>query len=172
MMRHPSHQAPAPAVRFRTRRQVQALLREVGFPDGSFEQMLEFMESWLGREIHIRHHDSRGSAICGLWVGSKTDPVDVIFADLDSPHWRQTVAHEWGHMLCGHDTSAGSAEVLRALAPLLPEGAIQFALTRESFSSPQEQEAEAVGDAISLMLLARESREVSMQSLGGFGRVL
>jgi hypothetical protein len=171
-MRHPSQQAPAAAVRFRTRRQVQAFLREVAFPDGSFEEMFQFMQSWLGREIRIKHHDSRGSAICGLWVGSKNETVDVIFSDLGSPHWRQTVAHEWGHMLCGHDTSAGTADVLRALAPLLPEGAIQFALTRESFSSPQEQEAEAVGDEISLMLLATESREASVLSLGGFGRVL
>lgn len=151
---------------------MRALLQEVGFPSGSFEDMDGFMQDWLGRQIRIEHHDWRGSSICGLWVGSKTDPVDVIFTDLNSPHWRQTVAHEWGHMLCGHDTTGSSVELLRTLAPLLPERAIQFALMRDSFTDPQEQEAEAVGDAISLLLLAEESRQLSAQSLGGFGRVL
>lgn len=126
----------------------------------------------MGREIRIEHRGSQGSTICGLWVGVKNGQVDVIFTDLQSPHWRQTVAHEWGHMLCGHDTSAGSAAVLRSLAPLLPESAIQFALSRESFTSPEEQEAEAVGDAISLRLLAAESRQAQATSLGGFGHVL
>ncbi|MFD1722417.1 hypothetical protein [Amnibacterium endophyticum] len=158
--------------RFRSRRQVNAMLRRVGFPSGSFEAMQDFMQTWLGREIRIEHHDFRGSSVCGLWLGSKHERVDRIFTDLESPHWRQTVAHEWGHMLCGHDIGADDVEVLRSLAPLLPESAIRFALSRESFTTPQEQDAEAVGDAISLLLLAEESRAASAQSLGGFGRVL
>jgi hypothetical protein len=151
---------------------VQALLREVRFPSDSFAAMHSFMEDRIGRRIQIEHRGSQGSPICGLWVGAKNGQVDYIFTDLEAPHWRQTVAHEWGHMLCGHDTSAGSAELLRSLAPLLPDSAIQFALSRDSFTSPQEQEAEAVGDAISLRLLAAESRLAQAASLGGFGHVL
>jgi len=158
--------------RFRTRRQVNAMLRGIEFPSGSFEAMQNFMQTWLGRQIRIEHHDFRGSSVCGVWLGSRNEPVDRIFTDLNSPHWRQTVAHEWGHMLCGHDTADDDVEVLRTLAPLLPESALRFALTRDSFTTPQEQDAEAVGDAISLLLLAEESRAASVQSLGGFGRVL
>ena len=151
---------------------MQSLLREVGFPSGSFETMHAFMEARIGRSIRIEHRAARASSICGLWVGARAGGADVIFADMEWPSWRQTVAHEWGHMLCRHDTDAVSAEVLRSLAPLLPESAIQFALSRDSFTSPQEQEAEAVGDEISLRLLAVESRAAQAASLGGFGRVL
>lgn len=149
-----------------------ALLRERGVPAGSFEDLHAFMQSWLGRTIRIEHLDTGAGSVCGLWVGLQGGSLDVIFADLSSPHWRQTVAHEWGHMLCGHASAAETAAVLQELTPLLPARAVEFALARQSFTDPQEQDAEAVGDAICLRLLASEYQQAQDASLGGFGRLL
>lgn len=150
---------------------MRKLVDELGLRGKSFEQMHEAVQAWLGRPVRIAHWASAGTAPCGLWVGRADGSADTIYVDMTSPAWQHVVAHEWGHILCGHDDGRGSV-LLEGIDWLVPEAAVRFAFGRSSFSTLEERDAEAVGDTINLLRLDAERRSRRLASAGGFQGVL
>lgn len=153
-------------------RRVRSALSALELRGSSFEDMHAAVERWLGRPIAVKHWASDVSAPCGLWVGRRDGSEDTIYVDLTSPSWQHIVAHEWGHMLCGHGTEDRSAVALEQIDWLVPASAVRFALARSSFSTAEERDAEAVGDALNLLRLDAERRARRLRSAGGFQGVL
>ncbi|MEV4443703.1 ImmA/IrrE family metallo-endopeptidase [Streptomyces sp. NPDC049577] len=86
---------------------------------------------------------------CGLWVS--TPDVDYIFYAHDtSPlHQEHIIAHELGHVICGHEESAVlGEETSRLVLPTLDPEMVRGVLRRTYYTSAEEQEAEMVASLI------------------------
>jgi len=154
-------------------RQASLTVDAAGVPkDATFDELHRFMESLRGRQIVIEHLPSMRGVVCGLWISRSDVDADVVCCDKSSRHWKQTVYHEWGHMLLGHgDDDAVALDIASSLVPLIPRDAVKFALARSSFDSRSEAEAEAVGDVLGLLVArAATARRGTIDS--GFGSVL
>jgi len=151
------------------RRHASSVVAAAGVPsDPSFDELRQFMETMRGRRIVIAHLPSMTEGVCGVWFSRRDVDVDVVCCDTTSRYWKQTVYHEWGHMLLGHSEDEGAAiDVASSLAPLIPLEAIRFALARSSFDTRSEAEAEAVGDVLGLLVAKSATRRRT-----GFGSVL
>jgi hypothetical protein len=86
---------------------------------------------------------------CGLWVA--TDRVDFIFYESGTTQFHQEhiVAHELGHLLCGHQAGGAHEQDLRKLMlPSLDPRMVDSALSRTNYSTFEEQEAEYLASLI------------------------
>jgi hypothetical protein len=107
----------------------------------SIEALCARIADVRGRPLRVLSlpRPTRRGEPCGLWIATET--ADYIFhARGRSPlHQQNIVLHELGHMLCEHtgpDTGAS------ALLPLLDPAMVQRVLSRNRYSTPQEEEAE------------------------------
>jgi hypothetical protein len=114
-----------------------------------------------GRALHVRGIPgpaTRGRP-CGIWVA--TDKDDWIFVDQEtSPlHRQHIVLHDLAHMLCGHAAAAlPENEMLGRLFPDLSPDMVKTVLSRSSYHSEHEREAELLAS----LILARAQRATAV----------
>ncbi|GHG48147.1 ImmA/IrrE family metallo-endopeptidase [Streptomyces griseocarneus] len=102
-----------------------------------------------GRPIHLEPVRLPVDGPCGLWISAPD--VDYIFYEHDtSPlHQEHIIAHELGHVICGHKENAVlGEETSRLLLPTLDPAMVQGVLQRTYYTSAEEQEAEMVASLI------------------------
>lgn len=102
-----------------------------------------------GRPIRLEPVRLPVDGPCGLWI-SATD-VDYIFYEQDTSqlHQEHIIAHELGHVICGHKENAVlGEETSRLLLPNLDPRMVQGVLARTYYTSAEEQEAEMVASLI------------------------
>ncbi|GHF23459.1 MULTISPECIES: ImmA/IrrE family metallo-endopeptidase [Streptomyces] len=102
-----------------------------------------------GRPIRLEPVRLPVDGPCGLWI-SATD-VDYIFYEQDTSqlHQEHIIAHELGHVICGHkENGVLGEETSRLLLPTLDPRMVQGVLARTYYTSAEEQEAEMVASLI------------------------
>jgi hypothetical protein len=136
----------------RVRRRCRARLRELTLPDPfDLTELCRSVSISRGRPLHVRGIPGPASRArpCGIWIA--TDEDDWIFVDQQtSPlHRQHLVLHELAHMLCGHATSGlPENDMLRRLFPDLSPAMVKTMLSRRSYQSEYEREAELLASLI------------------------
>ncbi|MER7845228.1 hypothetical protein ABTZ03_14925 [Kitasatospora sp. NPDC096077] len=121
--------------------------------------------------LHALPLHSLGNSVCGLWLATDTD--DHIFYEQQTTrlHQEHIVLHEIGHLLFDHYAlgTRGAAELteLTGLFADLSPRTVQRLLTRTSYSTVQEEEAEMLA---SLIRTAR-TREGGSPQVGALGEL-
>ncbi len=136
----------------RVRRRCRARLRELTLPDPfDLTELCRSVSISRSRPLHVRGIPGPASRDrpCGIWIA--TDDDDWIFVDQQtSPlHRQHIVLHELAHMLCGH--AAGDLpenDMLRRLFPDLSPAMVRTVLSRASYQSEPEREAELLASLI------------------------
>jgi hypothetical protein len=136
----------------RVRRRCRARLRELTLPDPfDLTELCRSVSISSGRPLHVRGIPgpaTRGRP-CGIWIA--TGDEDWIFVDQQtSPlHRQHIVLHELAHMLCGHAAAElPENDLLRQLFPDLSPAMVRTVLSRTSYQSEPEQEAELLASLI------------------------
>jgi hypothetical protein len=136
----------------RVRRRCRARLRELTLPDPfDLTELCRSVSSSRGRPLHVRGIPGPASRArpCGIWIA--TDEDDWVFVDQQtSPlHRQHIVLHELAHMLCGHAAAdLPENEMLRRLFPNLSPAMVRTVLSRTSYQSEPEREAELLASLI------------------------
>ena len=136
----------------RVRRRCRARLRELTLPDPfDLTELCRSVSTSRGRPLHVRGIPGPASRArpCGIWIA--TDDEDWIFVDQQtSPlHRQHIVLHELAHMLCGHAASdLPENDMLRRLFPDLSPAMVRTVLSRTSYQSEPEREAEVLASLI------------------------
>ena len=136
----------------RVRRRCRARLRQLTLPDPfDLTELCRSVSISRSRPLHVRGIPGPASRDrpCGIWIA--TDDDDWIFVDQQtSPlHRQHIVLHELAHMLCGH--AAGDLpenDMLRRLFPDLSPAMVRTVLSRASYQSEPEREAEVLASLI------------------------
>ena len=134
------------------RRRCRARLRALILPDPfDLTELCRSVSIGRGRPLHVRGIPGPTSRTrpCGIWIA--TDDEDWIFVDQQtSPlHRQHIVLHELAHMLCGH--AAGELpenDMLGRLFPDLSPAMVRTVLSRTSYQSEPEREAELLASLI------------------------
>lgn len=136
----------------RVRRRCQARLRQLALPEPfDLAALCRSVSTGRGRELHVRGIPGPASRArpCGIWIATEGD--DWIFVDQQtSPlHRQHIVLHELAHMLCGHTASElPENDMLRRLFPDLSPAMVKSVLSRSSYQSEYEREAELLASLI------------------------
>ena len=144
------------------RRRCEDRLRHMRLPDPfDLAGLCRTVSAERGRALHVRGIPGPATRArpCGIWVA--TDKDDWIFVDQEtSPlHRQHIVLHELAHMLCGHTAAALPAnEMLGRLFPDLSPDMVKTVLSRGSYHSEHEREAELLAS----LILARAQRATAV----------
>src|SRR6201992_3595342 len=136
----------------RVRQRCQERLRELPLPEPfDLSELCRSVSIGRGRPLHVRGIPGPASRArpCGIWIA--TDSEDWIFVDQQtSPlHRQHIVLHELAHMLCGHTASElPETDMLRRLFPDLSPAMVKTVLSRSSYQSEYEREAELLASLI------------------------
>lgn len=98
-----------------------------------------------GRPIRMIPVSMHGRAF-GLYTA--TDLVDLIFFEKETSlfHQHQIIAHEVGHIICGHrPVPVDPSELPLLLTPDIDQHTVNMVLMRRTYSSQEDLEAEIVG---------------------------
>jgi hypothetical protein len=134
------------------RRRCRARLRQLTLPEPfDLTELCRSVSASRGRPLHIRGHPGPATRArpCGIWIA--TEGEDWIFVDQQtSPlHRQHIVLHELAHMLCGHAASElPENDMLRRLFPDLSPAMVRTVLSRTSYQSEPEREAELLASLI------------------------
>ena len=114
-------------------------------------ELCQAVSTHRGRPLHVRRIPGQAARArpCGIWVATGDD--DWIFVEQDtSPlHRQHIVLHEVAHMICGHDAAAlPENELIGRLFPDLSPAMVRSVLSRASYQSEQEREAELLASLI------------------------
>ncbi|MET8012917.1 toxin [Streptomyces sp. NPDC005271] len=97
------------------------------------------------RPIRLVPMAMHGSGLSGLWL--ETDDADLVIyeATTGAQHRNHIIAHEFSHILCGHNsTEALSDQAAKLFFPDLDPGMVRRMLGRGGYANRDEQEAEIV----------------------------
>jgi hypothetical protein len=136
----------------RVRRRCQARLRQLPLPEPfDLTELCRTVSARRQRPLHLRSipEPAGRAGPCGIWIA--TDGEDWIFVDQQtSPlHRQHIVLHELAHMLCGHTASElPENDLLRQLFPNLSPAMVKTVLSRSSYQSEYEREAEMLASLI------------------------
>jgi hypothetical protein len=129
------------------RRTCEKRLRELWLPAAAptVEQLVEHVAARRGRPVQLLPMALGGSGVSGAWIPGERQ--DHVFFEVATSRWHQTqiIAHELGHMICGH-TPALHASIAQ-VASVLPVAA-RHMLARDAYSDDQEREAEHMADLL------------------------
>lgn len=134
------------------RRRCEARLRDMTLPvPFDLAELCQTLSVQRERPLHVRGIPGPATRArpCGIWIA--TDDEDWIFVDQDtSPlHREHIVVHELAHMLCGHDaTELPENDMIGRLFPHLSPDMVRTVLSRASYHSEHEREAEMLASLI------------------------
>lgn len=150
----------------KVRRRCKARLRQLALPAPfDLTRLCRSVSIGRGRPLHVRGIPgpaTRGRP-CGIWIA--TDDDDWIFVDQrTSPlHRQHIVLHELAHMLCGHAAAdLPENDMLRRLFPDLSPAMVRTVLSRSSYQSEYEREAELLA---SLILASAQSAALPIMAV-------
>ena len=136
----------------RVRRRCQERLRQLTLPEPfNLTELCRSVSISRGRPLHVRGIPGPASRArpCGIWIA--TDDEDWVFVDQQtSPlHRQHIVLHELAHMLCNHPAAdLPENDMLRRLFPDLSPAMVRTVLSRSSYQSEYEREAELLASLI------------------------
>lgn len=107
-----------------------------------------------GRPIRLVPYPIAAGGPYGMWVAKDTVDFIMYQADTHAVHQTAIIAHEFGHMIAGHDLQQETAESLGALLPGLAPGQVRDetgALARSYHPSNSRIELEA--ETIATMII-------------------
>jgi hypothetical protein len=134
------------------RRRCEARLRQMTLPvPFDLSELCRTVSARRGRPLHLRGIPGPVTRArpCGIWIA--TDDDDWIFVDQDTSllHREHIVVHELAHMLCGHDsTELPENDMMGRLFPNLSPDMVRTVLSRASYHSEHEREAELLASLI------------------------
>jgi len=160
---------PTPDAGFGTR-----FVASLGLPTPlTIERLHSFVETKLGRDIIVDRSPgtSGGSGPTGIWFSMANHNSDLIWIEnrIDEEHQTQSLLHEYGHIVLGHPARPLSKVQIAEVA--IPRRVLEATgiLCRGNASTPQEQEAERVADALQFWL---NTPTGPVNPASGFGRFL
>jgi hypothetical protein len=132
------------------RQKCEAKLRSLALPRPfTVDAFCDALARERGRPVQLVPMPSGMGTPCGLWLS--TAEVDYVFHQVaTSPlHQEHIILHELAHMIFDHAAVRGPTDELRKrLLPALDPEMVAAVLTRTSYTSEQEQEAETLADLI------------------------
>jgi hypothetical protein len=140
------------------RRRCQRIVEGLQLPEPfDLESLCETIGRHRGRPLRV---EMRGSAAgtgspCGMWVALETEDVFLIDQRSSSYHRQHIGLHEVGHVLAGHNAGPGlDHDLAIRLLPRLDPSMAKMVLGRDSYGTPQEQEAETIALLLSERIAA------------------
>ncbi|MFE2726307.1 ImmA/IrrE family metallo-endopeptidase [Kitasatospora sp. NPDC059327] len=112
------------------------------------EELIQAVSTLIGRPIHVEPRDMKGN-FCGLRE-RYSDREVISFERNASPlHRSQIIAHELGHILCGHEGSVRLADIPpdEELAEMIDWSVLGIS-ARTSYETAEEEEAELTATLI------------------------
>lgn len=156
---------------------------DVGSPI-TIETLRRAVEHRTSRSLRILQadFDGAGSAPCGMWVATEQSDYILVDKTARDAQYRQTVGHEFGHILLGHTPKptgelTNMVEFLEmfqdvphelVLGALGGAGTLSSALGRTTYGDRIEKEAEEFGAFVSLLIdrdVIREKEPPFLSSL-------
>ncbi|MGA4837853.1 hypothetical protein [Streptomyces sp. G45] len=141
-------------------RRCRALVRGLGITGPlTTRDLCDRVARHTGRPVRLEAVSLPPEGPYGLWVA--VGGTDYVFYEREtSPlHQEHIVAHELGHVLCDHRSSATVGdEAVRLLLPTLDPGMVRRVLQRSHCGTEEEQEAEVIASLI-LQQAHRGTRE-------------
>lgn len=131
------------------RRRCQQIIEGLDLPDPfDIDDLCARLGSQRGRPILPMAIPMPPSGACGLWIA--TASYDAIFCQASTSRLHQThiLAHELGHLLCGHSGGPGLDIDISQALPDLDPGLVARVLGRAGYNDIQEREAEMVASLI------------------------
>lgn len=128
------------------RRQARTLVESLDLPEPcDVITLSDRVSAERNRPIRLVPLAMHGSGLSGLWL--ETDDADLVVyeATAGSQHRNHIIAHEFSHMLCGHNsTEAMTDQAAKLLFPDLDPALVRRMLGRGGYADRDEQEAEVV----------------------------
>lgn len=129
------------------------MVRRLCLPDPfSVSALCDSIAAQRGRKLYLHPLDKPDGVVdmpCGMWVA--TDVADHVFFEQQTStfHQEHIILHELGHMICGHTiASLGDGFDPAAVGSDDTGEIVRQALTRASYNTVQEREAELVATLI------------------------
>ncbi|MCE7009789.1 ImmA/IrrE family metallo-endopeptidase [Kibdelosporangium philippinense] len=156
------------------RRRCEQLAESLPIPQPfSAEAFVAALVEHRGRRIELVGMAAKRDTPCGMFV--ETPDADYIFyaSNTTRLHQEHIIAHEIGHLLCGHKgTSALPEAVTALLMKNLSAKLISRVLGRTVYSEAEETEAEMLASVILIRGgLARPTHPVNPELAGGLDRL-
>ncbi|MEV4649016.1 ImmA/IrrE family metallo-endopeptidase [Saccharopolyspora sp. NPDC049357] len=144
-------------------RRLRRQLSELGItgPMG-MEEVAERLGKHRGRPTMLVPYPLLAGEAFGLWLGT-TGADYILYQETASPlHREHIIAHEIGHMLCGHESDEIDDQVMADLIPGGRPDLVRSLLRRTHYDRPKERDAET---AASLLLTeAQTANQVLLPS--------
>jgi len=126
---------------------IRQLVRALGLDSSaaSIESVAASVGTSMGRRVVLRPSALDPHGVSGAWLEMQDEDV-ILFETTTSPrHQAQIIAHELGHMVCGH---AGTAQPAGWHQLDLAAGAADHMLARHGYEDTDERDAELVADLL------------------------
>ncbi|SES42923.1 ImmA/IrrE family metallo-endopeptidase [Actinokineospora terrae] len=144
-----------PATVKRLRRACEDRLAAFDIPaDGDIHRFCAQVATRLGRDIDLIPMALRSTDPTGVWLSTRAGDYIVYESQTSTPHQEHIIAHELGHLLCGHIGDSLDGAALDLLFPDIDPAVL---LARQNYSAVEEREAEVMAGVI-LAHLARTRR--------------
>ncbi len=158
----------------RLRQRCEQLAKTLPIPQPfSAEAFVTALVEHRGRRIELVGMAAKRDTPCGMFV--ETPDADYVFyaSNTTRLHQEHIIAHEIGHLLCGHKgTSALHESVAALLMKNLSAKLISRVLGRTVYSEAEEAEAEMLASVILIRGgLARPAHPVNPELAGGIDRL-
>ncbi|GAA3032224.1 ImmA/IrrE family metallo-endopeptidase [Actinokineospora globicatena] len=130
----------------RLRRDCARLLADFDIPaDGDIHHFCAQVGARLGRDIDLIPMALRSTDPTGVWLSTRGGDYIVYESETSTPHQEHIIAHELGHLLCGHIGDNLDGTALELLFPDIDPTAL---LARQSYTATEEREAEVMAGVI------------------------
>ena len=95
-----------------------------------------------GKPLRLLAYPLEVPGAFGVWLS--TPPADYILYQMETTpeHQEHIIAHEIGHILCGHGSSGSDDDLWGGLLPDIPPEHIRRALRRTHYNTDDERAAE------------------------------
>lgn len=136
----------------RLRRHCAEVIRDLNLPPTrNVHEICAHVARDRGRPIRVEAVHFSADAPCGLWIAT-ADADYVFYESQTSPlHQQHIIAHELGHLLCGHEAGGDGPHhnkpvetPLGKLLPTIDPQTIARILGRSRYADAQEREAEMI----------------------------
>lgn len=150
------------ATRDQLRRRCEQALAALDLPgDSDLPMLCAHLSRERGLPIRLLPVPLHTEQFYGAWISSKVADFILYEAHTSKPHQQHIIAHEIGHMICGHGTSENLDDVFAGmLFPDIDRSLVRDMLKRGGYSDVQEQEAEITASVI-LERINRRPRETT-----------
>ena len=133
------------------RRRCEERLRHLDLPEPyDSDALIEQLAERRGRGIRVLPLPGgrRDGAPCGLWLAREREDWIFIESDTSPLHREHILLHELAHMIFGHGEQPGGEHQIPDLLGNLDIAMVRRVLSRTSYTTVEEQEAELLASLI------------------------